>query len=855
MKFLADSLLLAALAASACPAQLPLFGDERPRLPGRSGSGSASALADVDGDGLFDVIRASGDVLDVLIQEPTGGFVRASAPVGLGLSGGASVVSVCVGVLTPGGSLPDVVVGVSGADSIVLRNNGAGAFGQQITTNLPRPSGFTGATTQVVVADFDAAIGDDVLVLHDGAQPQLFLLQSSGAFIDRSAAFLPAGFFPQSPIAAVDDFTGDGLPDVALVRRGIQATPILLASQGGGKMGVRAGAFVTSSYIASVVAAGDLTSDGSPDILLAPSGAGGGSMRALVNDGSGRFTSSSLVSFATGAVMDLVIGGINSDAQDDIAILNGDGSVDVSLGRGNQFAALNTALPAGSRRDLCLADIEGDGDGDLYVLGRFVEDSLLLGDAAGSFLATEEVSMPAGNLARGLLVTALDVTGEGDPDLAGYDGAGNPICLVNDGAARFTRAQNMLPTVASVVRDVSAAAVGAPDAEGLIVLGARTGSARVGVSVLMAQNGRLVDDTSARWPASVTGSMEAIGVGDLVAGGAGTTGFDDVVTVDDQGGMLLFTNVAGVFSPSFAFGFGAVLGAVQVLTGYLDGDAILDVVVLTRSGPPAVFLGQPGGVYQQVPQTNIGPTPARQGIIAELTGDGIADVLVVSRLQPATVYLLEGVGDGTFTDQSAAAPAPLPAGLTAVAAVGGSSRAQPEQLVFGSGTAADVVFSRVGTSFSRRLVMPGRGSHRTADVLVRDLDVDGDEDLVIVRSTALPRVLFDQSFQLSSLGIAQVGRPLTIRARGPNIGSAALMISAGTRRLPLLNWGLLRLNPGAGLFQLASFPIPASGSFDLTIPTLASYPPFELPMQMGYLDMVQGRLSLSNLEFQRAVAH
>ena len=81
------------------------------------------------------------------------------------------------------------------------------------------------------------------------------------------------------------------------------------------------------------------------------------------------------------------------------------------------------------------------------------------------------------------------------------------------------------------------------------------------------------------------------------------------------------------------------------------------------------------------------------------------------------------------------------------------------------------------------------------------------------------------------------------------------MFSGGTRRLPFLDWGLLRLNPSAGLFQLASFPISASGVFDLTIPTLVSYPEFELPLQMGYLDMVQGRLTLSNLEFQTAVAH
>ena len=161
VKLTASTFLIAVMAVGACHAQLPFFEDERPRLPGRLGVGTAVTLADVNGDGLQDVIRVAANAVDVLIQDATGGFERQSAPVPLGLPASASVVSLCTGILAPGAVLPDLVVGVTGADSLMFRNDGNGGFGQQIPSPLPRPVGSSGATTQVIVADFDKAIGDD----------------------------------------------------------------------------------------------------------------------------------------------------------------------------------------------------------------------------------------------------------------------------------------------------------------------------------------------------------------------------------------------------------------------------------------------------------------------------------------------------------------------------------------------------------------------------------------------------------------------------------------------------------------------------------------------------------------------
>ena len=275
-------------------------------------------------------------------------------------------------------------------------------------------------------------------MLHDVVQPQLFMLQLNGTFTNRGNNFLPPGFFVQSPYAAVADFTGNGFLDAVVVRRGIPSTPILLEGRGVTGLSVSAGAFPAALYAASVVAAGDVTGDSIPDVVLAPAGATGNPLRVLANNGSGQFTGVAIIGFATGGVADLEIGRIDSDNRNDLAILQSTGSVDVALSRGGQFNALRNVLPRGLRQDLALADLESDNDGDLYVLGSLLEDSLLLGDRSGSFFATEEVSMPVANVMRATMTSIVDVTGDGDPDLVNYDVMGTPTCLVNDGSARFT---------------------------------------------------------------------------------------------------------------------------------------------------------------------------------------------------------------------------------------------------------------------------------------------------------------------------------------------------------------------------------------------------------------------------------
>ena len=367
------------------------------------------------------------------------------------------------------------------------------------------------------------------------------------------------------------------------------------------------------------------------------------------------------------------------------------------------------------------------------------------------------------------------------------------------------------------------------------------------MNVLVRQGGRLRDETGSRWPSNIAVDIDVMAAADLVRGTANTTGLDDVVTVDSQGGLLLFVNQGGVFSARTAFGFGTVSSPVQVLLGRVDADPWLDVVVLRQSGPPAVFLRQSSGSYRAIPQPNLGPIPARQGILAELTGDGITDLLVVARAPTSSLLLLQGVGDGTFVHSSVQAPAPLPAGLTSVAAIGGPPPLPPHALVLGSNREPDLLFVRQGLLWSAPRRLPCRGSRATEQVLVGDVDVDGDPDLVMLRASSLPRVLFNQGLQLQSLGVVQLGRPAPLRFTAPHVGVAVILVGPRSARLRVPPFGLLRIDP-IGLAQLLKVSVPAGGVVDVSLPTSAAWPEFELPMQVGYLDAIANELTFSNLE-------
>ena len=176
------------------------------------------ALADIDGDGLPEVLctRFMGDRLGVWMNTSTPGTLRLDLQSSLayGLS---------TDLLAPdfnGDGKPDLCLAQSNGGGVVaLRNSSEPGYFSAGTLDNDLSTPFESETPRIFVAEADGDGRPDLLILDEGAERVRLLMNrgntlrfNPGMFavpIDVTAPFAPSG-------AAVADWDGDGLPDVAL---------------------------------------------------------------------------------------------------------------------------------------------------------------------------------------------------------------------------------------------------------------------------------------------------------------------------------------------------------------------------------------------------------------------------------------------------------------------------------------------------------------------------------------------------------------------------------------------------------------------------------------------------------------
>lgn len=289
------------------------------------------AIADVDGDWMLDVVvvnsgRPSGPAVApsvaVLRGRPDGNL---TPPVFYPLGAGAAEsATLALGQIDEDEPL-DLVVGHRGSRGIsVLRGRRNGRFDSAQVTSLTTPGP---AVTGLAVADLDldgrgdvivanerdiqilrgngngtfqpavtlvtagtgAAIGDIALtdLNGDGAFDLVFIdasqarisalmgIEANGTFASRIDTPTPGLAIPTA--LAVEDFTLDGLLDVAMTSWGAPANEQISVHRGNGEGGfLPAPALSPAGRQPVDLVAGHLTSEGAPDILTANQGEGGG---------------------------------------------------------------------------------------------------------------------------------------------------------------------------------------------------------------------------------------------------------------------------------------------------------------------------------------------------------------------------------------------------------------------------------------------------------------------------------------------------------------------------------------------------------------------------------------------------
>ncbi len=220
--------------------------------------------------------------------------------------------------------------------------------------------------------------------------------------------------------------------------------------------------------------------------------------------------------------------------------------------------------------------------------------------------------------------------------------------------------------------------------------------------------------------------------------GGGALGTDVAVADLDSDGHLDLVVAAGAGAPSRELlSSGGTFTAVPlgpatadgraIATGDLNGDQFVDLVI-AQPGGSALYLNQgSGGAFAAAGL--IGSGDARGVAIADLFGDPLPEIVIANGDRDAEIYrLANGVPQLAVT---------LPTGPTRTVAVADFNGDGRQDLVFGrasaaSGAPADLVMLNTSGTSASFFRSDSLGATPTTDLLVADIDLDGDTDVLTV---------------------------------------------------------------------------------------------------------------------------
>jgi predicted GNAT family acetyltransferase len=288
--------------------------------------------------------------------------------------------------------------------------------------------------------------------------------------------------------------------------------------------------------------------------------------------------------------------------------------------------------------NVSIGDVNADGHLDIVLVkGRHwpLVDLLLIGDGRGAF----SPARPIGEADRSYSGVLVDIDGDGDLDVVISNDTPDPKRVhLNDGTGEFsvgsTFGQPEWSTRHVGVVDVNGD--GRPD----IIVANRTGdSSGLNYVCYNRGDGRFDGDCNGFAGESAT---------TITPADFNRDGHIDLAVPHREGGQsyIYLNDATGKFSERIAFG-PADAAIRQSEAADLNGDGILDLVVIDERKGAAFHLGQPDGTFVDArPLGTSGPTPYAMAI-ADLNEDGKVDVIVgYITARPVALF---GDGKGGFT--------------------------------------------------------------------------------------------------------------------------------------------------------------------------------------------------------------
>lgn len=330
---------------------------------------------DINADGLFDVVTASqGDPsFSVFIGDGTGELYGAKS-----YDFGNGEVGTAGGDFDQDGNADFAIANSFGGTVMVVAGDGAGSF--SLLTTEP-----AGTSPQALAsADLDGVNGPDLVAVNSGTNLVSVLLNDgSGGFAAPVGYTVGSVAFPFPSYVALGDLDGVNGPDLVAVSTGSTGQVTVRLNTGSGTFG--APAIYSGLSGPTTVAIGNVDGLGGLDVVAGNSF--GSNFWVLLNTGGGVLAPA--VSYASGGVSSqIAIGDFNADTLVDVASANFNGAnIGISLNNGVGVFGAPTTFATGNLSDPRTADLDADGDLEVYVAQSFPLNSLIVlsGTGTGSF--------------------------------------------------------------------------------------------------------------------------------------------------------------------------------------------------------------------------------------------------------------------------------------------------------------------------------------------------------------------------------------------------------------------------------------------------------------------------------------
>lgn len=556
---------------------------------GTIGNCGSMAVGDLNGDGKPDLALQSNDTtgggMSILLNTGSGTFGPGTYyPVAI--SGVFAAAGIAIGDVN-GDKKPDVVVGSSSVTAIVYLNQGSGIFKVNGTVgSVP-----LNPTNNLVLVDINDDKKLDIVVADGLGNTLTFYGKGNGTFTNGPVYPLQACNDCGNFLVAIDDFNGDGTPDL-LETNGFSAATVSLG-RGDGTFQTSP-LYAYSSLSGENIVTADFNGDGFPDIAQSIVGDGG---KIAINLGSshGVLGATSLITPGTCAnnyVEWVATGDVNGDGKADLV------------------ATLQDASFAGCQNNT-VAVLEGLGTGKFKAAAYY----------------------PTGSTAQELFVYLVDVNGDGKLDIVTGNADGSISVLLNKGNGTFD--PGVLNTgLTSVFKygvdlafadfngdgkiDIAASAYLNPPAALYVLPGNGNGTF-----------GTPIETATSYYPFTlVSADFNKDGKADLLV-----TAQIPGCPVDSLGYAFLEGKGDGTFTaaPTVCMDFS---GPQIPIVADLNGDGNLDVVIPYTNQNfippgPVVLQGKGDGTFTNL-QGYYNGRGAVSAAIADFNGDGMPDVALVN---------------------------------------------------------------------------------------------------------------------------------------------------------------------------------------------------------------------------------